>query len=67
LEQGGYYYIDYTGSKYDTQWFLTPEQVSEAKKTAADPGDAFLGIYHLGKSKLSPAGFKLFGESQNYL
>jgi len=65
--QAEYYYIDYAGSKYDTQWFLTPSEAAAYKQTAAAPGDAFLGVYGVGKSKLSTAGFQLFGKSQGYL
>jgi len=70
--QAGYYYINYAGSQYDTQYYQTGEQ---AAKTAAlaESGIAGIGgrvienIKYLGQSKLGPAGFELFGRSQNYL
>jgi len=70
--QSGYYYINYAGSQYDTQYYQTGEQ---AAKTAslAERGIAGIGgrvienIKYLGQSKLGPAGFELFGRSQNYL
>jgi len=70
--QSGYYYINYAGSRYDTQYYQTGEQ---AAKTAAlaESGTAGIGgrvienIKYLGQSKLGPAGFELFGRSQNYL
>lgn len=64
--KSGYYYADYVGSQYDTQWYLSAGEAESIAKTAAAPGDAFLGIKYTGV-KLSAAGFKLFGESQNYL
>jgi len=63
----GYYYVNYEGSQYDTQWYLTAGQAQEAAKTAAAPGDAFLGIKYVGQSALSKLGFETFGKSQNYL
>jgi len=66
--KAGFYYVDYTGSKYDTQWELTSKQAAQAFETAgADLTDAFLGLQYLGKSKLGPAGFQLFGKSKGYL
>jgi len=63
----GYYYIDYEGSKYDTQWFLNAFQAPSVARAALAEGDALFGIKYIGQSKLGEAGFKLFGESQNYL
>jgi len=65
--KAGYYYIDYSGSKFDTQWLLSAFQAPNVAKAAAAPGDALFGIKYIGQSKLGEAGFKLFGESQNYL
>ena len=65
--KAGYYYIDYEGSKFDTQWKLSSFNAANVAKAAAAEGDALFGIKYIGQSKLGEAGFKLFGESQNYL
>jgi len=65
--QEGYYYVNYEGSQYDTQWYLNAEQAASVAETAAAKGDPFLGIKYLGKSMLGAEGFKTFGQSQNYL
>jgi len=65
INQTGYYFVNFEGSALDTQLFLRPEDapVLESLKSAAN----FLNIQFLGKSKLGPAGFQLFGESKGYL
>jgi len=63
----GYYYVDYEGSKYDTQWKLTAYQAKNIAKAASAPGDAFFGIQYIGKSKLTEQAFGVFGKSKNYL
>jgi len=65
--KSGYYYINYEGAKYDTQWKLTGAKAWEVSRAAEAKGDALLGIQYIGQSKLGEAGFQLFGESQNYL
>jgi len=65
--KAGYYYLNYTGSKYDSQILRTAAQAADLIKVAAAPGDALLNVRYLGKSKLSTPGFNLFGKSQNYL
>lgn len=65
--QEGYYYVNYEGSKYDTQWYLTAGQAAAHIKTAAAPGDSLLGLKFLGKQKLNAQAFQVFGKSQNYL
>lgn len=63
----GWYYINYQGSKYDTQWNLTAKKAEEVMKTAAAAGDALLGIKFLGTRKLPQGGFRLFGKANQYL
>jgi len=63
----GYYYVNYSGAKYDTQWKLDASKASDVARAASAPGDAFLGIKYIGQTKLGEAGFELFGRSQNYL
>lgn len=63
----GWYYINYQGSKYDTQWNLTAKKAAELMKTASAPDDALVGIKFLGSSKLQPSGFRLFGKANQYL
>jgi len=65
--KSGYYYINYLGTQYDTQWKLDASKASDVARAADAPGDALLGIHYIGKSKLGQAGFELFGKSQNYL
>lgn len=65
--KAGYYYIDYEGTKYDTQWKLSAYQAPNVAKAAAALGDALFGIKYIGQSKLTPEAFQVFGESQNYL
>lgn len=60
----GYYYINYQGSKYDTQMKLTSNQAIRYQKLAGQ--GALENIHYTGK-KLSPAGLKLFARSRNYL
>lgn len=64
----GYYYFNFTGSKYDYQTKLTAAQAklfsTEASRLSTD---AFENIKFLGLSKLGPSGLKLFAQSQNYL
>jgi len=66
VNPAGYYYFDVAGSKYDTQQLLSIKQATDFKAAAVlDP--ALLNVRYLGKSKLSPAGFNLFGKTQGYL
>jgi len=62
----GYYYVDYAGSKHDTQWQLDVGQADKYRKSVKGVG-AFQSLTFLGLSKLQPAGFSVFGKSQNYL
>jgi len=63
----GFYYINYAGSKYDTQWELTGNQASQIAEGAKIKGDSLLGIKYLGTRKLGTAGFNLIGKANNYL
>lgn len=64
--KAGYYYFNVAGSQYDTQQLLTSKQAT-AYKAAALQDPALLNVTFIGKDKLGKTGFKLFGESQNYL
>ena len=64
----GWYYINYKGSKYDTQWYLTKEQAAKTMQTAqASPTDYFENIKFLGSAKLSDRSFHLIGQANQYL
>jgi len=70
LGREGFYYFNVAGSKFDTQQFLSSSEA--LKLSSADPAILFnpkglTDIKFLGKSLLQPAGFQLFGQSQNYL
>lgn len=61
----GYYYIDYPGRKFDAQWQIkTKEQFKSVKESVATGGG---NVVRLGPTKLSQAGFDLFGRSKGYL
>jgi len=70
LGREGFYYFNVVGSKFDTQAFLSSSEALQLSKAPLDvlfnPA-GLTNIKFLGKSMLGPAGFQLFGESQNYL
>jgi len=60
----GYYYVDYAGRKYDTQYYFGAGAADAARKSYTGEG-AFKGLHFLGQSKLTEQGFSLFGSSKN--
>jgi len=64
----GYYYFNFTGSKYDYQAKLTSEEANRYNTFAfSDKTDLLENVAYLGQSKLGESGLKLFAQSKNYL